>query len=116
MITNGELTIYHKSPNKQTRLEKWTKFNYNNVWLFGGRGAGINKGYENANNVDVRIPYEKNENLDIANFNIGDIIVNEKVDNDIQASKDLKNYQIYYITSTNDNNFGTQPHIHLGGK
>ena len=116
MITNSKLTIYHKSLNKQTRLEKWTRFNYNEVWLFGGRGAGINKGYENANNVNIRIPYENNENLDIANFNIGDIIVNGKIDNDIQTSKDLKDYQIYYITSINDNKFGTQPHIHLGGK
>ena len=115
MITNASLTIYHKGYDETTRLEKWIRFNYKNVWFFGGKGSSINKGYENANDVDVRIPYDKND-IDISNLAIGDIIVKGTIETDITTQQDLKNYEIYNITSINDNNFGINRHIHLGGK
>ena len=115
MITNASLTHYHKTLDEATRLEKWIKYNYENVWWFGGKGSSINKGYENANDVNVRIPYDKND-IDISNLAIGDIIVKGTLDTDITTQQDLKNYEIYNITSINDNNFGINKHIHLGGK
>lgn len=114
MITNSSLTIYHKDGlDVSTHLEKWTRYNYDKVWYFGGRGASINKGYDNANDVEIRIPYG---NLDITKFALGDIIVKGTLDFNINTQKDLKNYDIYNITSINDNNFGNNPHIHIGGK
>ena len=115
MIIDASLTHYHKTLDEATRLEKWIRYNYDNVWWFGGKGSSINKGYENANDVNVRIPYDKN-NIDISNLAIGDIIVKGTLDIDITTQQDLKNYEIYNITSINDNNFGINPHIHLGGK
>lgn len=115
MITNASLTHYHKTIDNETRLEKWIRYNYDNVWWFGGKGSSINKGYENANDVDVRIPYDKN-NIDISNLAIGDIIIKGTLDTDITTQQDLKNYEVYNITSINDNNFGINQHIHLGGK
>lgn len=115
MITNASLTHYHKTLDETTRFEKWIRYNYDNVWFFGGKGSSINKGYENANDVDVRIPYSQNE-IDISNLAIGDIIIKGTLDTDITTQQDLKNYEIYNITSINDNNFGINPHIHLGGK
>ena len=115
MITNASLTHYHKTLDETTRLEKWIRYNYENVWWFGGKGSSINKGYENANDVDVRITYNKN-NIDISNLAIGDIIVKGTLDTDITTQQDLNNYEVYNITSINDNNFGINPHIHLGGK
>ena len=115
MLTNSKLTIYHKTINKDTRLEEWIRTNYENVWFFGGKGAGINKGYENANDVDIRIPYKENE-VDLSKIAIGDIIVGEELIVDIDTQQDLKGYNIYNITSINNNNFGGNPHIHLGGK
>lgn len=115
MIKNDAVTIYHKGFNDTTRLEEWTRFNYDNIWFFGGKGAGINKGYDNANDVNVRIPYDANE-VDISNFSIGDIIVKGKLDFDITKQQNLIDYDVYNITSINDNNFGKTPHIHLGGK
>lgn len=115
MITNSSVTIYHKSGlDLSTRLEKWTRYNYDNVWFFGGKGAGINKGYENANDVQVRIPYSND--LDISNFSIGDIVIQGTLNTDIDTQQDLDNYTFYNITSINDNNFGNNPHIHIGGK
>ena len=84
MITNASLTHYHKTLDETTRLEKWIRYNYGNVWWFGGKGSGINKGYENANDCNIRIWYEKNDNLNIANFSIGDIAIKGTIDRNIQ--------------------------------
>lgn len=116
MKTNASLTHYHKTIDDDIRLEKWVRYNYDNVWWFGGKGSGINKGYENANDCDIRIWYEKNDNLNIANFSIGDIVIKGTLDTDITTQQDLNSYEVYNITSINDNNFGINPHIHLGGK
>ena len=117
MITNSSLTIYHKNGlDLTTHFEKWDRYNYDKVWFFGGKGAGINKGYDNANDVQIRIPYSKNNGLNINNFAIGDIIVQGTLDQDINTQQDLSNYIVYNITSINNNNFGINQHIHLGGK
>lgn len=117
MITNNSLTVYHKNGlDVSTRAELWERYNYDKVWFFGGKGAGINKGYENANDVQIRIPYDMNSNLDIANFSIGDIVMEGTLETDITSQQDLDNYNFYNITSINDNNFGNNPHIHIGGK
>lgn len=114
MITNSNITVYHQDGLDTNKLEKWTRYNYSKVWFFGGKGASVNKGYDNANDVDIRIPY--NSNISIGNFSIGDIVVQGTLDFDITRQQDLSNYLIYNITSINDNNFGNNPHIHLGGK
>ena len=117
MITNSSLTIYHMSgPDAATHEEKWTKHNYANVWFFGGKGASLDKGYDNANDVQVRIPYDQNSGLNINDFAIGDIIVQGTLDTEIETQKDLKNYLTYNITSIKNNNFGNSQHIHIGGK
>lgn len=117
MICNSGLTIYHNAGNDPTTHNiNWIRYNYDNVWFFGGKGAGINKGYDNANDVEVRIPYGANANLDINNFAIGDIIVQGILKTDITKQQDLSDYLIYNIKSINNNNFGNNQHIHLGGK
>lgn len=114
MITNASLTIYHKTLDKTTRLEKWERYNYEKVWWFGGKGASLTKGYDNANDVDVRIPYENG--IDMNNIKIGDILVKGTLMFDIATQQDLMNYEVYNIKTINDNNFGNNRHIHLGGK
>lgn len=117
MICNNSVTVYHKDGlDVATHFEKWRRFNYDNVWFFGGKGAGLNRGYENANDFDCRIWYDKNSQLNIGNFAIGDIVVAGTLDLDIQTQQDLSNYQVYNIRSINDNNFGNNQHIHIGGK
>lgn len=117
MITNSNITIYHYDGlDFASHFEKWTRYNYDNVWFFGGKGSSINKGYDNANDFDCRISYQQHSNLNIRNFSIGDIVVKGKLDFDIETQEDLSNYEVYNITSINDNNFGNNPHIHIGGK
>ena len=116
MICNGSVTIYHMSGlDENTHNEVWVRHNYSNAWLFGGKGASINKGYDNANDIEIRLPYSKN-NLDIDNFAIGDIIVEGTLTQNITMQQDLDGYMIYNITSIKNNNFGNNQHIHIGGK
>lgn len=115
MICNSKLTIYHQNGlDETTHLEKWERFNYDNVWFFCEEKASLNKGYDDANKVEIRIPYNVN-NLDVNKFKKGDIIVQGELTLDIATQQDLKNYQIYNITSIKNNNFGNNRHIHLGG-
>jgi hypothetical protein len=116
MLSNGNVTIYHKGYDEEKNLEKWIRFNYSDIWFFGGKGAGVNKGYDNANDFDCRIPYDKNSELDIRNFAIGDIVVQGTLEDDIESQQDLDDYLFYNITSINNNNFGSSKHIHIGGK
>ena len=110
MITNTDLTIFHKEIDSDTKLETWVKHYYDEVWFFGGHGASLNKGYENANDVQIRIPHPIK-----IDFSIGDILVKGRVV-DITKQSDLSGYEVYNITSINDNNFGNSPHVHIGGR
>ena len=121
MIVNSSLTVYHKDFDEGKRLETWTRYNFGTknipkVWWHGGKGSSTNKGYENANDVKVRIPYDINQNLDIKIFKIGDILVQGHLDFDIKTTRDLLNYEIYNITSITNNVTGINKHIHLEGK
>jgi len=116
MITNTSTTLYHKTFDKVKRIETWQRYLYPDTWFFGGVGAGLNRGYDNANDVEIRIPYATNENLDVKNISTGDIVVKGDTNLDINTQQDLKDFQTYNIVSISDNNFGSQPHIHLGGK
>lgn len=115
MICNSAITIYHKGISNATNLETWTRYSYDNAWVFSKDGATINKGYDNADRIEIRLPYAKNE-LNINNFGIGDIIVKGKINTDISKQQDLKGYEIYSITSIKNNNFGLNKHIHIGGQ
>ncbi len=115
MITNGKITIYHKNFDCKNKIEKWQGYIYD-VWFYGGKGASINKGYDNANDIDIRIPYEKNPGLNVNNFSIGDIIVSCELKKHIKTQKELNEYETYNITSIINNTFGNNIHIHLGGK
>lgn len=109
MITNKSITYYHKTLDAN-KLEKWNKYIFKKVWAFGGKGSSLNAGYENANDINVRIPMEYVSNNNI--FNIGDIIA-IGVQPEIEKQSDLKGKEFYNVTSININDFGNNPHIHL---
>lgn len=115
MVTKGGITIYHKQLNTQTRLEEYARYYYSDCWQFGGKGSSINKGYAEANDINIRIPYSTNQNADIGNFTIGDIIFIGEGPNSIEKQSDLKG-EAYNVTSITNNNFGNNQHIHIGGK
>lgn len=113
MLINSSLTVYHKV--EDNRDYKWVRYNYEKVWWFGGKGSSTNKGYDNANDVQIRIPYELNPKLDYNNFGIGDILVRGTLESDITSEEDIQG-EYYNITSLTNNIFGNNQHIHIGGK
>lgn len=113
MITNSELTVYHKTLNPTTRLEQWTKYVFTHCWWFDTRGTNTNTGYEKANSVEIRIPYDINPSLNIDNFSIGDMICKGIVNAD---AEDVIKGEHFNITSINNNTFGMNQHIHIGGR
>lgn len=113
MLVNSSLTVYHKVEDNHNY--KWVRHNYDKIWWFGGKGASLNKGYENANDVQIRIPYNLNPSLNYNNFGIGDILVQGTLESDITSEEDIQD-EYYNITSLNNNVFGNNKHIHIGGK
>lgn len=113
MITNKMITYYKKGLDPETKLITWTKHVFGPVWVFGGKGSGINKGYENANNVDVRIPMEQVQDETI--FALEDIVAIGEQGN-ITKQSDLDGKEFYNVTSITVNGYGNNPHVHLGGK
>ena len=111
------MTLYHKDYNKKTRLDEWIRYPIENVMWQGGEGASINKGYDKANDITVFIPYDTNEELEKVPFSIEDIIVKEKIEDNITKQSDLK-VNNYNITTIIDNNYGSSEmkHIQLGAK
>ena len=116
MLVNSDMTLYHKVLDTETRLEKWERYYIEKVWWYGGKGANTQTGYENANDVQIRIPYDMNENLNIANFNIGDIVCKGNIGKTITSQPELNGVEFYNITAISNNTFGNNQHIHLGGK
>ena len=110
MITNKAITYYHKTLDNN-KLEKWERYVFEKVWAFGGKGSSLNAGYENANDINVRIPSLDNKEI----FSIGDIIA-IGIQPSIEKQSDLKGVEFYNVTSVTVNDFGNNPHIHLGGK
>lgn len=116
MLINSDMTLYHKVLDTETRLEKWERYYIEKVWWYGGKGANTQTGYENANDVQIRIPYDMNENLNIANLNIGDIVCKGNIEKTITSQSELNDVEFYNITAISNNTFGNNQHIHLGGK
>lgn len=112
MLVNSSLTVYHKV--EADHDYKWVRYFYKNIWWFGGKGSSTNKGYENANDVQIRIPYDLNSDLDYNNFEIGDILVQGEY-KDVTSEEDIQG-EYYNITSLNNNVFGNNNHIHISGK
>ena len=113
MLVNSSLTVYHKVSDNHDY--KWVRYNYDNIWWFGGKGSSLNKGYENANDVQIRIPYDLNPKLDYNNFRIWDILIKWTIKTDITSESDIES-EYYNITSLNNNTFGNNQHIHISGK
>ena len=117
MTTNTGITLYHKVYDKTTRLDKWIRYSIEKVMWQGGKGAGINKGYEKANDISIYIPYNSNNNLSKIPISIGDIVVKGIIDTNITKQSDLKDDN-YNITTLINNNYGSydMQHIQIGAK
>lgn len=117
MTTNSSLTIYHRQYNDDLDDYSYIRQNIDYVMWQGGIGASLNKGYDEANDITIYIPYSDN-NLDNLKIDIGDIVVKGSIDTEITTQEDLKVDNVYNITTIIYNTYGSQSlhHIKLGGK
>lgn len=107
-MINSDMTVYTKSYNETTRLDEWSKTYYSEVVWTGGKGASLNKGIIESNDITVRIPATTNS------FKVGDVIIKGN-GTDINVLTDLNDY--YTVNSVIDNSYySSNPHIHLGAK
>lgn len=113
-MINSDLTLYHKKFDDVNKIEIWEKHYYPYIWWYGRTSASVNQGYVKNKSLDVRIWYDKNENLNIEDFALGDIIIQGEHD-DIECQQDLIGLDFYNITSISNNTNGNSKHIHLGG-
>lgn len=111
------MTLYHKVYDKATRLDKWERYLIENIMWQGGKGASINKGYEQANDISVFIPYDTNKGLEMVPFSIGDIIVKGNIKTEIKKQSDLTSDN-FNITTLIYNDYGSNSmkHVQIGAK
>ena len=123
MITNTSMTIFNKNGNKfKGHIIK-------EVFWDDSLGINLNAGYENADNVNVYIPFDKNDLSDYKEskkydgtgwtIQNGDFIVKGNVDiEEVERIKDLKSYEVFEITVVDVKDFGSynMQHFEIRGK
>lgn len=132
MITNGDITIYNREYNPQTRLDIWHRTVIKNVWRHAdNKVAQTDSGLKSSDAFKIRIPkaspdkpyldpesYAAVENKDkYWTIQEDDIVVLSACKQDISKPSDLKEKHIRYakIVSWSNNDVGSQPHWRIGG-
>lgn len=132
MTTNTCMSVF----NKYTDSEKnviFKKHEIENVFWDDSKGVNLNKGYENADDVNIFIPKDKNDMSgytepkfyiglnDTWTLNNGDFIVKgQTFENQVSSIKELKEKynDVFTITLVDDKDFGSKNmhHFEIRGK
>ena len=119
MMTNTKMTIYNKYLDPFTHKTTYKRHVIENVFWDDSLGVNLNMGYENADKVNVYIPYDKNdlsEYVQAKKYNgngwtlqNGDFIIKGETNiNEVSGIKDLSNYEVFTITVNDDKDFGSK--------
>lgn len=112
MMTNTNMSVYNKYNGT------FKKHLIDNVFWDDSLGINLNTGYDNADKVNIYIPFNKNdltEYIEAKQYNgtgwtlqNGDYIVKGNVNIDeINGIKDLKDYEVFEITVIDKKDFGS---------
>ena len=132
MTTNTCMSVF----NKYTDSEKnviFKKHEIENVFWDDSKGVNLNKGYENADDVNIFIPKDKNDMSgyteskfyiglnDTWTLRNGDFIVKgQTFENQVSSIKELKEKynDVFTITLVDDKDFGSKNmhHFEIRGK
>ena len=128
MMTNAKMTIYNKYLDPFTHKSIYKKHLVDNVFWDDNLGVNLNMGYENADKVNVYIPYDKNDlssyktpkqyNGEGWTLQNGDFMVKGDVNiPEITGVKDLSNYEVFTMTVCDNKDFGSSnmQHFELRG-
>ena len=115
MITNADITIYHETYNKETRLKEWSPTRYAGVNWYGSQAVSVgDTGLNTADSYIVRIPTD--QQIAVSN---GDIVVKGLVTDSITGPSQLTGkYLCFTVTAVRDNRRGSSMmrHWRIEGK
>lgn len=124
MMTNTSMSVYNKYNDPFNHNIIYKKHLIKNVFWDDSLGINLDTGYENADSVNIYIPFNKN---DLSNYKEpkkyngigwtlqnGDFIVKGDVDIDeVENIKALKEYEVFEITVIDVKDFGSQDMQHF---
>ena len=128
MMTNTKMTVYNKYLDSFTHKTVFKKHLIENVFWDDSLGINLNTGYENADKVNVYIPYDKNDLSDYRKpkqyngigwtLQNGDLMVRGETDlEEVSGIKDLSTYEVFVMTVSDNKDFGSpnMQHFELRG-
>ena len=120
MMTNTSMTVFNKYTELFTKDVSYKKHLIKQVFWDDSLGINLNTGYENADKVNVYIPFDKNEDdlkeyIEPKHYNgigwtlqNGDFIIKGDVDiQEVSGIKDLSSYEVLEITVIDKKDFGS---------
>lgn len=120
MMTNTSMSLFNKYTEPTTKNVSYKKKLVKEVFWDDSLGINLNAGYENADKVNIYIPFDKNEEdlksyIEPKQYNgngwtiqNGDFIIKGDVDKtEVGGIKDLKNYEVFEITVVDKKDFGS---------
>lgn len=126
MMTNTSMSLFNKYTEPTTKNVSYKKKLVKEVFWDDSLGINLNAGYENADKVNIYIPFDKNEEdlksyIEPKQYNgngwtiqNGDFIIKGDVDKtEVGGIKDLKNYEVFEITVVDKKDFGSYDMQHF---
>lgn len=111
-----DVSLYHRVYDETTQTDKYEiKHLYNVSWQ-GGKGASIDKGYVESNDIKLRIFYKDNPGLETVTFSIGDFVIKGISTKKVNRQSELE--ETYNITTIIPHKRGSivTKHIQIGAK
>lgn len=110
MITNTDLTIYHRRYDPVSRLDTWSRTYVPEAWWFKDEKSSITtEGLKIEDVITVRIP---DVSLELVK---DDYLVKGNCEIAVKTVKDLEGKEKMKVTSVNCNVFGNNQHIKVVG-
>lgn len=110
MLTNTDITIYHRGYNPELRLDQWERTYVSETWWHKDEKSSVSTdGLKQADVITIRI---LDTTIEVVK---DDYIVKGNCPVKMQTIKDLSEREFVKVTSVNRNLFGGNPHIKVVG-
>lgn len=110
MLTNTDITIYHREYDPSSGLDTWSRAYVPAAWWFKNEKSSVTtEGLKRADVYTIRLP-----DTSII-LKKDDYIVKGNCEVVMETVKDLEGFEKTRVTSVNYNTFGDNPHIKAVG-
>lgn len=128
-MTNTSMSVFNKYTDTFTKEITYKKHLIENVFWDDSKGVNLNHGYDEADEVNIYIPKNKNDMSEYVKpkqyngigwtLQNGDFIIKGiTIENEVSGIKDLSSYETFTITMVDDKDFGSKNmhHFEIRGK